>query len=81
MIGLRTLLQALRTQLSLLQFCELLDKFLISGHALQTHMTPRMTPQALGSSCIDRGYYKCWMGLKSHFQNTVKPEEPSKDGP
>lgn len=34
----------------------------------ETHMTPRTTPQAMGSPCIDRAYYKCWTGLKKHFQ-------------
>ncbi|KAG1652959.1 hypothetical protein FOA52_008495 [Chlamydomonas sp. UWO 241] len=33
----------------------------------ETHMTPRTTPQALGSPCIDRDYYQCWMGLRKHF--------------
>lgn len=33
----------------------------------ETSLTPRVTPAALGSTCIDRDYYKCWVGLKSHF--------------
>lgn len=33
----------------------------------ETSLTPRVTPAALGSPCIDRDYYKCWLGLKSHF--------------
>jgi homogentisate 1,2-dioxygenase len=33
----------------------------------ETSLTPRVTPAALGSPCIDRDYYKCWVGLKSHF--------------
>lgn len=33
----------------------------------ETSLTPRVTPAALGSTCIDRDYYKCWLGLKSHF--------------
>lgn len=33
----------------------------------ETSLTPRVTPAALGSPCIDREYYKCWLGLKSHF--------------
>lgn len=27
----------------------------------------RLTPQALGAPNIDRNYYQCWVGLKSHF--------------
>jgi homogentisate 1,2-dioxygenase len=34
----------------------------------ETSLTPRVTPAALGSPCIDRDYYKCWLGLKSHFK-------------
>ncbi|KAF8065888.1 hypothetical protein HT031_002949 [Scenedesmus sp. PABB004] len=34
----------------------------------ETSLTPRVTPAALGSPCIDRDYYKCWVGLASHFQ-------------
>lgn len=34
----------------------------------ETHFTPRVTPAALGSTCIDRDYYKCWAGLQSHFE-------------
>lgn len=30
-------------------------------------MTPRVTPAALDSPCIDRDYYKCWLGLKNRF--------------
>ena len=37
----------------------------------QTHMTPRTTPQAMGSPCIDRNYYKCWTGLQKHFKPPV----------
>jgi homogentisate 1,2-dioxygenase len=33
----------------------------------ETHLTPRVTPAALGSPCIDTEYYRCWVGLKSHF--------------
>jgi homogentisate 1,2-dioxygenase len=33
----------------------------------ETSLTPRVTPSALGSPCIDRDYYKCWRGLQSHF--------------
>jgi homogentisate 1,2-dioxygenase len=33
----------------------------------ETSLTPRVTSAALGSTCIDRDYYKCWLGLKSHF--------------
>eukprot|EP00877_Chromochloris_zofingiensis_P002326 jgi/Chrzof1/12094/Cz06g21050.t1 len=39
----------------------------------ETHLTPRVTPAALGSTCIDRDYYKCWIGLKSHFDPTRAP--------
>eukprot|EP00879_Flechtneria_rotunda_P029630 GHRR01032059.1.p1 GENE.GHRR01032059.1~~GHRR01032059.1.p1 ORF type:complete len:163 (-),score=46.44 GHRR01032059.1:222-671(-) len=33
----------------------------------EVSLTPRVTPAALGSPCIDQDYYKCWWGLKSHF--------------
>lgn len=33
----------------------------------ETNYVPRVTPAALGSPCVDRDYYKCWTGLKSHF--------------
>ncbi|GAB4820865.1 hypothetical protein N2152v2_007911 [Parachlorella kessleri] len=33
----------------------------------ETYYTPRLTPQALGATNIDRNYYQCWIGLKSHF--------------
>uniref|UniRef100_A0A7S0R9Z4 homogentisate 1,2-dioxygenase n=1 Tax=Chlamydomonas leiostraca TaxID=1034604 RepID=A0A7S0R9Z4_9CHLO len=39
----------------------------------ETNFTPRVTPAALGSPCIDRDYYKCWMGLKSHFKPPAPP--------
>lgn len=28
---------------------------------------PRLTPFALGAQNVDRDYYQCWIGLKSHF--------------
>ena len=34
----------------------------------ETHLTPRVTPAAMGSTAVERDYYKCWRGLKSHFQ-------------
>lgn len=33
----------------------------------ETHFTPRVTPAALGAPNIDQEYYRCWLGLKSHF--------------
>jgi homogentisate 1,2-dioxygenase len=33
----------------------------------ETHATPRVTAAALSSPSIDRNYYKCWLGLRSHF--------------
>jgi homogentisate 1,2-dioxygenase len=33
----------------------------------ETHLTPRVTPAAMGAPTIDRDYYKCWAGLRSHF--------------
>mmetsp|Transcript_38273 Transcript_38273/g.85231 ORF Transcript_38273/g.85231 Transcript_38273/m.85231 type:complete len:494 (+) Transcript_38273:149-1630(+) len=38
----------------------------------ETTMTPRVTPQAMASPCIDRNYYRCWMGLRSHFDRTLR---------
>ncbi|KIZ00241.1 homogentisate 1,2-dioxygenase [Monoraphidium neglectum] len=40
----------------------------------ETSMTPRVTPAALGATNIDRDYYKCWVGLKSHFDRNWRPE-------
>lgn len=34
----------------------------------ETSFTPRVTAAALGWPTIDRDYYKCWKGLKSHFK-------------
>lgn len=42
----------------------------------ETHFTPRVTPAALGSPCIDRDYYKCWMGLRSHFSPPAPGKTP-----
>eukprot|EP00798_Chlamydomonas_sp_ICE-L_P012659 gene12659-15892_t len=36
----------------------------------ETHFTPRVTAGAMSVPCLDRDYYKCWMGLKSHFDPT-----------
>ena len=33
----------------------------------------RLTPQALGAPNIDRNYYQCWLGLKSHFDPAWRP--------
>ena len=33
----------------------------------ETHAPPRVTAAALASPHVDRGYYRCWAGLKSHF--------------
>ncbi|KAK9820068.1 hypothetical protein WJX72_005739 [[Myrmecia] bisecta] len=48
----------------------------------ETSYTPRVTPAALGSPHIDRNYYKCWMGLKSHFDRNWTPNaEPEGEAP
>lgn len=39
----------------------------------ETNKTPRITPAALGCPAIDREYYRCWAGLKSHFDRSWKP--------
>ncbi len=44
----------------------------------ETNFTPRVTPAALGSPCVDRSYYQCWTGLKSHF--TGPPAPPAVSG-
>lgn len=50
----------------------------------ETSLTPRVTPAALGSPCIDRDYYKCWVGLKSHFDrewhNKQQQQQPQQNG-
>mmetsp|Transcript_12345 Transcript_12345/g.37170 ORF Transcript_12345/g.37170 Transcript_12345/m.37170 type:complete len:389 (-) Transcript_12345:190-1356(-) len=33
----------------------------------ETNWTPRVTTSALSSPHVDRSYYKCWAGLRSHF--------------
>ncbi|GMH40156.1 hypothetical protein BSKO_08060 [Bryopsis sp. KO-2023] len=40
----------------------------------ETNHTPRITVSALGSQYIDRDYYKCWVGLSSHFDRSWKLE-------
>ncbi|KAG2428612.1 hypothetical protein HYH02_014313 [Chlamydomonas schloesseri] len=39
----------------------------------ETTAIPRITPAALGCPAVDRDYYKCWVGLKSHFDPTALP--------
>jgi homogentisate 1,2-dioxygenase len=49
----------------------------------ETSLTPRVTPAALGSTCIDRDYYKCWVGLKSHFDrewHSKQQQQQQQDG-
>lgn len=38
----------------------------------ETNYTPRLTPAALSSPHIDRDYYRCWQGLRSHFDPAVR---------
>lgn len=38
----------------------------------ETNMTPRVTAHALSLPTLDTGYYKCWVGLKSHFSRSEK---------
>ncbi|GIL72055.1 hypothetical protein Vretimale_540 [Volvox reticuliferus] len=40
----------------------------------ETTAIPRITPAALSCPCVDRDYYKCWVGLKSHFDSTSGPK-------
>uniref|UniRef100_A0A0C9RS29 Homogentisate 1,2-dioxygenase n=1 Tax=Wollemia nobilis TaxID=56998 RepID=A0A0C9RS29_9CONI len=35
----------------------------------ESSLIPRITPWALSSPHVDHDYYKCWIGLKSHFSN------------
>ena len=48
----------------------------------ETAMTPRVTPAALGATSIDRDYYKCWVGLRSHFDRDwfAKQQQQGKQG-
>ncbi|GFR40186.1 hypothetical protein Agub_g745 [Astrephomene gubernaculifera] len=39
----------------------------------ETNAVPRVTPAALSCPCVDRDYYKCWEGLRSHFDPTALP--------
>ncbi|KAL4422217.1 hypothetical protein ABPG77_009692 [Micractinium sp. CCAP 211/92] len=41
----------------------------------ETYYTPRLTPHAVGAPNIDRNYYQCWLGLKSHFDPEWTPEK------
>ena len=38
----------------------------------ETSAVPRLTPHALGAPNVDRDYYQCWLGLKSHFNPNQK---------
>lgn len=40
----------------------------------ETADTPRITQGALASEHIDRNYYKCWIGLRSHFNPDWRPD-------
>ncbi len=42
----------------------------------ETSAVPRLTRHALGAPNVDRDYYRCWIGLKSHFnpKNKDVPE-------
>ncbi|PKI37681.1 hypothetical protein CRG98_041974 [Punica granatum] len=46
-------------------------------------LIPRVCPWALDSPAIDPDYYKCWIGLKSHFspEGTKDPIEARENGP
>jgi len=33
----------------------------------ETYLTPRVTPALLSAPNVDRGYYRCWESLRSHF--------------
>ncbi|UPR01981.1 homogentisate 1,2-dioxygenase [Chloropicon primus] len=33
----------------------------------ETHLFPKLTAAAMAAPTIDRDYYKCWLGLKQHF--------------
>ncbi len=35
----------------------------------EVNYTPRIMPAALALPQLDRHYYKCWVGLKSHFKH------------
>lgn len=41
----------------------------------ETSLVPRVTAHALGASNIDRDYYQCWYGLKSHFCSSGERKE------
>lgn len=40
----------------------------------EVNATPRVTPAALASPCLDRDYHLCWRGLRSHFTGTANGE-------
>lgn len=43
----------------------------------ETSAIPRLTPNALSAPNVDKGYYECWLGLKSHFdpENKDTPKD------
>ncbi|KAG2501039.1 hypothetical protein HYH03_000858 [Edaphochlamys debaryana] len=43
----------------------------------ETSAIPRVTPAALGCPNVDRDYYKCWVGLKSHFDPSRRDPLPA----
>ena len=45
----------------------------------EAHMTPRVTAAALGSACIDQSYYRCWVGLQSHYTGPLGPSTTVRD--
>ena len=44
----------------------------------EVHATPRVTNAALQASNVDHDYYKCWEGLKSHFDEKYPLEGKSR---
>lgn len=38
----------------------------------EVNAIPRLTTFALGAQNVDRDYYQCWIGLKSHFNDREK---------
>lgn len=45
----------------------------------ETSLVPRLTPYALGAPNIDRDYYQCWIGLRSHFstEQSLSHDKPT----
>jgi homogentisate 1,2-dioxygenase len=45
----------------------------------ETYLAPRITPAFLSAPNVDRGYYRCWESLRSHFSVGVGGEKGAEE--